>query len=108
YVMLLAGAHALLGGNYNAITSAQVLVLALLPAVLYLLAARLHSRFAGLLLAGLVIVREVNSIALGGIINLSHAKLLMADLPAALALAAACLAAVAWLRRGPGGLAGLL
>lgn len=98
YVMFLTGLEALLGPNYGAVVSAQVIVLALFPALLYLLGTKLHNRFSGLLLAGLITFRETNSIALGHVVNMSHAKLLMADLPTALGMAALALAAVVWLR----------
>jgi len=101
YVLALAGLEALLGADYDAVVAAQVLLLALFPALLYLLGARLHNRFSGLLLASLIILREANSIALGDVINTSHAKLLMVDLPAALMMAAVVLAVVTWLRGQP-------
>lgn len=97
YVMLLAGLETLFASDYSRLINAQVFLLALFPAVLYLLGTRLHSRAAGLLLAGLVIFRETNAIAVGHIINISHAKMLMADLPAALGIAAASYMAVGWL-----------
>lgn len=101
YVLVLAVMEALLGSNYDSVVAAQVLLLALFPAFLYLLGTRLHNRFSGLLLAGLIIIRETNSIALGDVINTSHAKLMMVDLPAALMMAAVALAVVTWLRGQP-------
>jgi hypothetical protein len=101
YVMFLAGLEVLLGPNYDLVVSAQVIVLALFPALLYLLGTKLHNRFSGLLLGGLITFRETNSIALGHVVNMSHVKLLMADLPTALGMAALGLAAVVWLRGSP-------
>lgn len=98
YVLFLAGLEGLFGGNYGAVIVGQVIVLALFPAFLYLLGTKLHSRLTGVLLAGLITFREANSIVLGDVINTSHAKLLMADLPTALMVAGLALAAVAWLR----------
>lgn len=98
YVLFLAGLEGLLGPNYDSIVVAQVLVLALFPALLYLLGTKLHNRLSGLLLASIVTLREANSIALGDVANMSHAKLLMADLPTALLVAGLALAAVVWLR----------
>jgi len=98
YVQFLAGLEALLGSHYDRVVTAQVLVLALFPALLFLQANLLHNRLSGLLLAGLITFRETNSIALGGVINTSHAKMLMADLPTALAMAAIGLTVIAWLR----------
>jgi hypothetical protein len=101
YVLFLSALEGLLASNYSAVVNAQVVVLALFPALLYLLAARLHNRFSGLLLGGLVVFRETNSIALGHVINASHAKLLMADLPTALGMALLAVVAVVWLRSTP-------
>lgn len=99
YVMFLAGLEGLLGANYDAVVIGQVLVLALFPAFLFLLGTKLHSRLTGALLAGVITFREANSIILGDVINTSHAKLLMADLPTALMVAGLTLAVVAWLCR---------
>lgn len=98
YTLFLAGVESLLGGNYDAVIAAQVVVLALFPVFLFLLGTKMHSRFAGLLLAGFVIFRESNSIVLGDVINTSHAKLLMADLPTALMISGFALAAFVWLQ----------
>ncbi|MEX2144521.1 MAG: hypothetical protein WD740_07995 [Anaerolineales bacterium] len=99
YVLFLAGLEGMLGADYAAVVTVQVILLALFPALLYLLGAKLHSRFTGLFLAGLIILRETNSIALGDVINTSHAKLLMVDLPAALMTAAVAFAVISWLSR---------
>lgn len=99
YVLFLAGLEGLLGSNYEAVVVGQVALLALFPSLLYLLGAKLHNRFTGVLLAGIVAFREANSIILGDVINTSHAKLLMADLPTALLVAGFTLALVSWLRR---------
>ncbi|MBX3048335.1 MAG: hypothetical protein KIT46_05020 [Anaerolineales bacterium] len=101
YIQFLAGLEAVVGANYGAVVSLQVLVLALFPAFLFLLASRLHNPLSGLVLAGLIILKESNAIALGNVINSSHAKLIMADLPTALAMSAFGLGAVAWLRGSP-------
>ncbi|MEX1248225.1 MAG: hypothetical protein WEA61_07045 [Anaerolineales bacterium] len=101
YVLFLAGLEGFLGGDYDGVVIGQVLGLALFPAFLYLLGAKLHNRFSGLLLAGIVILREANSIVLGNVINTSHARLLMADLPTAMLMAALALAVVSWLRSSP-------
>lgn len=101
YAAFLASLHLVSGGDYSSLIDWQVVVLALFPAALFLLGRRMHGRLAGLILASLVILREANAIRLGHVINLSHAKLLMADLPAALALALFALLAFHWLSRRP-------
>lgn len=99
YVLFLAVVQALFTADYSKVITLQVLLLAGLPAGLYLLGARMHHRFSGLLAAGLIIFRETNAIALGHIINLSHAKLLMADLPAALGIVLVGVLATRWLTK---------
>ncbi len=100
YTLFLAGLEELFGGNYDSVIAVQVIALALFPAFLYLLGSKMHSRLAGFLVAGFIIFREANSIVLGDVINTSHAKLLMADLPTALIVAGIALAAFTWLSRG--------
>jgi hypothetical protein len=102
YVMFLAGVEALFGANYNAVIFVQVLVLALFPAFAFFIGLALHNRFSGLLIAGLLIFREANSILLGHVINASHAKMLMADLPTAVVIAAITYAVIRWLQKGVG------
>ncbi|KAA3646308.1 MAG: hypothetical protein DWQ07_08805 [Chloroflexi bacterium] len=99
YTFFLAGLHALTGPNFEGAITIQVIVLALLPAVFYLLGTRVHHRLSGLLLALLVTWREVNTLALANRLNISHSKLLLVDLPAALALAGFALLAFTWLRK---------
>lgn len=101
YSTFLALLHVLAGQSYANVVNAQILVLALFPAMLYFVAKRLHTRFAGVLLAAMVTLREVNALALSGDILVSHSKLLMTDLPAALALAAFTLLLLHWLQRQP-------
>lgn len=99
YNVFLLGLHLLAGQDYLSVVSLQIVVLALFPVGLYLLAVSLHSRAAGLILAMLVIFREKNAIALSGETRVSHSKLLMSDLPAALGIALLCLLSVVWLQR---------
>jgi len=98
YSFFLAILHTLVGQNYLNVADAQVVALALLPAVLYLLASQIQHRFSGALLALAVILRERNTIALSGQIDVSHSKLLMTDLPEALALALFMLLLFRWLK----------
>ncbi len=98
YSFFLSILHTLVGQNYLNVAAAQVVVLALLPAVLYLLASQMQHRFSGALLALAVILRERNTIALSGQIDVSHSKLLMTDLPTALVLALFTLLLFRWLK----------
>lgn len=81
YAFFLAALHIVLGQNYSAILWGQIVFFAVIPAVGYLLTSRISGRPAGLLVAILLILREKNSIALTNVIEVSHSKLLMSDMP---------------------------
>ena len=102
YSLFLAGIHAVAGSDYERLLDLQSLILALFPAILYLLVSRIHHRMTGFVVAILVILREQNSIALSNIANVSHSKMLMSDLPTALWIAGMVLLLVLWLRNKPG------
>ncbi len=99
YGIFLVGLHAIAGQDYGAVVNTQILFLALFPVALYFIGAQLHHRFSGILIALLVILRELNTLALSNHILVSHSKLLMTDLPTALGLAALTLLALYWLQR---------
>ena len=86
YVGMLALFHAAVGPEYDDVIRLQLWLLALLPALVFLVAAGLSNRLGGLIAAGLVLVRESNAIALSGEIVTSHAKLMMSDLAAMLGI----------------------
>ena len=74
-------------------------LLALIPACMYLLGRRLHSHGAGILAAGLAALREYNTIQLGPYFMVSNAKMWLSDLPAMLCLLAAICAAAGWFQK---------
>lgn len=98
YSLFLAGLHGLVGQDYQTVVFAQIAVLAFFPVILYLLGSKLHHRISGAMLAFAIIFREANAIALSGDIRVSHSKLLMTDLPAALGIAAFTLLIMRWLQ----------
>lgn len=98
YALFLSIVHSLSGLAYEPIILLQVGILAFFPVVMYWLAKAMFNRFAGVMAAALVILREANAIALAEDITVSHAKLLMADLPTALGLALITLLTVTWLQ----------
>lgn len=81
YVFFLAILHMIGGQDYALILTLQVLCLAVMPALAFLLVSRLGSQPAGVLSAILIIFRERNAIALTNILEVSHSKLLLSDLP---------------------------
>ena len=81
YVFFLAFLHMIGGQQYDHVIFSQILFLAVMPALAYLLASMLGGRGAGILTAILIIFREKNAIALTNVIEISHSKLLMTDVP---------------------------
>lgn len=97
YSLFLAFLHLWGGQNYNNIASLQILFLALIPVGLYGLGSLLSNRPVGLIAALLFILREQNSLALSNIIQVSHVKLLLSDLPATGLMVALMSFTVGWL-----------
>lgn len=98
YSFFLAALHGFVGQQYDVVVFVQILLLALFPVVLFVLVSRLHHRLSGALLSLVIIFREANTIALSGEINVSHSKLLMTDLPAALGMAVFTYVLLRWLQ----------
>ena len=100
YAAFLALLHFLFGNDYMKLTNGQIFLLALIPALVFAIGRRLRSTPAGLLAAAWVIWREVYSIRLTPLVQVSNSRLLMSDLPAMLAVCAVILCAVKWGRNG--------
>lgn len=98
YVTFLALVHALVGLDYGKVILAQTLVLALLPAVLYLIGREMHSRLGGFILSVFAILREMNSIQAVNSANVSNSKLLLSDLPATLLVCVLLLVMIRWIK----------
>lgn len=93
--------HWIGGQDYSKVISLQILVLALLPVLAYLVALTLHNRISGLLVALIILMREASSIAISGNITASHVKLLMVDVFVALMITLFVLAVLHWLKNLP-------
>ena len=98
YIVFLSILHALVGLDYGKVILMQTLVLALLPAVMYLIGREMHSRVGGLALAVFVILREMNSIQAVNFSNVSNSKLLLSDTPATLLVAVLLLLIIRWFK----------
>jgi len=96
HTLYLAALHLVAGQDYDSIIFLQILILALLPLLMYYLVKALYSRSAGVIAAVLIILREVNSIAIAGNITTSNVKLLMSDLPATVAVVGFILIVITW------------
>lgn len=99
HALFLAFLHLVGGQNYESVVSAQVVFLAALPAFFYALVTALDNRVSGVMAGVLIMLREANSIAISGSVTTSHAKMLMADLPATVMIVLLALLAVTWIKR---------
>lgn len=100
YVAFLAFLHAIAGNNYMMVTNLQIIVLALFPVSVFLLGKMIHSRMSGVLAACWIIFREVYSIQLTPLVQVSNSRLFMSDLPTALISSWIMVAVVKWLKTG--------
>lgn len=99
FVELLALLHSIAGPGYDETVFLQILLLAFIPALVYLLTVRISNRLAGLLSGGLIVLREANAIHLSRAIPTSHAKLLMTDLATMLSIVAILYLAITLLEK---------
>lgn len=98
YVLFLALANKVANFDYNVVASLQVIVLSAIPVCMYWLAKSMHSRFAGIFVALIFILREKNAIALSADIKIVHARLLMSDMPVALGIIVFSWLLILWLQ----------
>ena len=96
---LLAMFHAIRGLGYEEIIVLQVALLAIFPMLVYFFTSELHNQISGLLAAILIILRERNAIILADTITVSHAKILMSDLPATVGVVFFLMLIYKWLKR---------
>lgn len=95
----LAVLHKLAGLGYEEIIPLQVGVFSLLPVLVYLLSRQLHTRFSGMLAAGLVIVREYNGLLLSDRVSGVHSKLLMSEIPTQMGVVLTLYLLVLWWKK---------
>ncbi len=100
--MYLTLLHLAEGQDYGSVVTLQVMILALFPVIIYLITRSIHNRVSGVMAAILILLREANAISLSGNITTANAKLLMVDLPTAMALAGFFCLVTIWLDRKPG------
>lgn len=97
--LFLAGAHAIVGQEYIKVVFFQTLLLALIPAVLYLIGKEISSRWSGILLAGYVILAEWNTLKVASLTTTTNSKLLMTELPTTLLMACLVLILMIWTKK---------
>ena len=90
--------HMLGGQDYQTVMAIQAGILAVFPALIYLLGKHLYSRPVGMGLAILFTLRGLNSMELGGVIDTAHQKHMMTDFPTAVMILLASLLMVKWVQ----------
>ncbi len=98
YAAFLALLHILFGNDYILLTNGQIFVLALIPVLVFMIGKCLRHTDAGLLAAAWIICREVYSIRLSPIVQVSNSRLLMSDLPTMLLVLCVVLCVGMWYR----------
>ncbi|MEJ5201772.1 MAG: hypothetical protein WHV66_06015 [Anaerolineales bacterium] len=99
YSTFLLGLHLVAGQDYSLLVNVQSAILAVLPALLYLLLRQLFNRPTGLLAATLMIFQGINSITASRYIQTSHPKLVMSEFFLAVFLGLFVIWLVRWLAR---------
>jgi 4-amino-4-deoxy-L-arabinose transferase-like glycosyltransferase len=99
YVFFLTFLHTVAGQQYEDVIFGQIIFYAVIPVLGYALASLLGGRAAGLMTAILLLLREKNSITLTNVIEVSHSKLLLSDMPAMLFMLLTVYILLLWLRR---------
>ena len=98
YTVFLALLHWIFGNDYMRLTNGQIVVLALIPVIVFLIGKQLRHSGAGLIAAVWVIWREIYSIRITSLVQVSNSRLLMSDLPTMLLTASVVLSTVIWYR----------
>ncbi|MGC8857068.1 MAG: hypothetical protein ACP5QU_09735, partial [Anaerolineae bacterium] len=99
---LLAILHLLMGQSFERLLVVYVAIFAVFAVLLYFLGKYTHGRLLGVFLAILAIVHELNAIAAGTYLNLSHVKLLMTEFPTGVGLLLVALLLMRWLSQPAG------
>lgn len=99
---ILAIFHLFVGQNYADVVALQTLVFSVLPAILYLIGTRLHSRLLGIFLAVLFIFKGINAIAISTILLSTHSKFMLTGFPTSVFLAIFIFGLVKWYKAEQG------
>lgn len=97
YIAFLFLLHLFSGNNYTLLVNLQVIFIALLPPILFLIGRQLHSNLLGILAALFSIIKITNSIADSLVIwTVSNPKFMMSESFLAVFLALLCLFMIIW------------
>ena len=80
YISFLAILHFLAGASYTQFYLFQIMVFSFIPIVCYFIGKNLHSRPLGLFFAILLLIKELNAIALTNYIQVSTSKMILSEM----------------------------
>ena len=98
YVWFLSLFHSLVGFDYAGMVLCQTILLALIPALLFLIGKEIHHPLTGLFAALAAILREINAIQISNTTVTSNTKLLLSDLPCMLVVLLFTLLIIKWIK----------
>lgn len=96
YAAFLTVLHTLAGNKFDWTINLQVMVLALFPAILFLIGKAIFNRAIAIVVALLAIFQEINTIASTRMLQVSDTRLFLTEVPTALLLALFVLWIVRW------------
>ena len=100
YAAFLALLHFIFGNDYMRLTNGQIMALAFIPMLIFLIGKNLRHSAAGIIITAWIIWREIYSIQLTPLVQVSNSRLLMSDLPTMLLVALFILCVIKWYRNG--------
>ncbi len=98
YIAFLTYLHMAFGQNIDLMMTAQAVLFAIFPVLIYLLGRELHGRALGISAAVLISLRGLNSLISSKWIDLASPKMILTDFATAIGVAAFLLFALKWLR----------
>lgn len=99
YSFFLAILHQLRGPEFIDIIGIQIAVLALTPVLLFKLTSKIHTKYSGVLVAILFIVRERNGLMLSNVLNGTFVNMLMTESFAVLGIVGFLYLFIDWLKQ---------
>jgi hypothetical protein len=98
YAVFLMILHSVAGFNYSLMTWLQILFLALIPVIFFILGEKYYSTSFGLFLSVVVLIRQTNAIVLANKINSVNPRLFMAEEMTLLGMALFAYLVLLWFR----------
>ena len=99
FVFVLAVIQAVSGNDIWTAINLLTVLLALIPAMLFLIGKQLHSSGAGLLTAGIAIFRELNTLFMAPHFGVSNSKMFLSDMPMLLMFLIFISVFISWFKR---------